>query len=98
MIKFLFNSLLLYLYLISNMTLAMTSAEITASTLKGLPNNLHYHVRGFCSWMSPTEGLIATPYVEHYLPDLIVSVFNKPGDNPWLEINNTLDKAGEQSQ
>lgn len=98
MIRFLFNSLLFFLYLNSNMAFAITSAEITASTLKALPTNLHYKVRGFCSWMSPTEGLITTPYVEHYLPDLIVSVFSKPDDNPWLEINNTLDKAGEQSQ
>jgi integrating conjugative element protein (TIGR03756 family) len=74
------------------------TVAITAGTLAALPNCLHYQVKGVCYWNS--AGItITTPYVAHYLPDLVVSVFNPPedknGGNAWFEINATLDQAGE---
>ena len=46
----------------------------------------------------PAGAIITTPYVQHYLPDVVVSVFNQPDDNPWLEINATLDQAAAEAQ
>ena len=76
----------------------INSAEIIADTLAGLPECLHYEIKGSCFWLNPAGTLIATPYVQHYLPDTVVSVFNQPDQNPWLEIKNTLDQAGAAAQ
>ena len=59
--------------------------------LAGLPACLHYEVQGTCFWLTPTGTIITTPYVQHYLPDVVVSVFNQADDNPWVEIHDTLD-------
>lgn len=74
------------------------SAEIIADTLAGLPECLHYEIKGSCFWLSPTGAIIVTPYVQHYLPDVVVSVFNQPDQNPWLEIEATLDQAAALAQ
>ena len=66
----------------------ITSAEITARTLAALPSCLHYQIKGVCFWN--LDGVITTtPYLQHYLPDVVVSVFNKPDENPWLALKNT---------
>lgn len=36
---------------------------------------------------------MATPYVSHYMPDVVVSVFGQTGENPWVEARETYDKA-----
>lgn len=77
---------------------ALNSAIITADTLAALPNCLHYEIKGTCFWLTQTGEMVSTPYVQHHLPDVVVSIFNKPGDNPWLEINATLDVAGQAAQ
>lgn len=78
------------------------SALITASTLAAIPNCLHYQVKGACYWLNAAGITITTPYVSHYLPDVVVSVFDpltdKNGGNPWVEINTTLDQAGEVTE
>lgn len=74
------------------------SAEISAQTLAALPNCLHYKVKGVCYWVTQAGVENNTPYVEHYLPDVVVSVFTKPGDNPWAEMNATLDQAGKVAE
>lgn len=81
------------LFLNSN-AFAVNSLTISTDTITAIPNCLHFKVRGICTWVSPTNGINTTPYVEEYLPDFVVTVFNKPGDNPWVEMNNTLDVAG----
>lgn len=61
-------------------------AQITARVLKMTMQNTHYHVIGACIWTKPFPPSIATePAIEQYLPDLIVTVSNQPGANPWLE-------------
>ena len=77
---------------------AINSATLTAATLNAFPHCLHYKIKGVCYWMHPVVGVTTTPYVEHYLPDVVISVFNKPDDNPWTEINLSLDKAGKAAQ
>lgn len=49
---------------------------------------LNYCITGICVWLhcSITGCSIETSLrVRHYNPDLVVSVFDKPGDNPWQE-------------
>ncbi|HVV67993.1 MAG TPA: TIGR03756 family integrating conjugative element protein [Gammaproteobacteria bacterium] len=97
-----FRSLWLSLILLSSMNALAGSTNtvlITESTLAALPQCLHYQVKGVCYWLTDTGITVTTPYVAHFLPDLVVSSFNPPtdknGGNPWLEINETLDQAGE---
>ncbi len=75
------------------------SATIIKSTFKALPNCIHYrftpHV---CLWINEWGKVNTTPIVNHYLPDLVVSVFAKPQDNPWIEINKIIDTAGKPIQ
>lgn len=51
-------------------------------------DNSHYRIIGACLWTksSPpfTEPGVA---LDQYLPDLIVTVSNVPGENPWQEVN-----------
>lgn len=92
--------LILFFYISSTAFASSTnSALITESTLAALPHCLYYQVKGVCYWLTDTGATVTTPYVSHYLPDVVVSVFNPPtdknGGNPWVEINDTLDQAGK---
>ncbi len=75
----------------------INSVTITADTLKAMPHCLHYRIEGVCYWKD-TYGINTTMYVEHYLPDVVITIFNKPGENPWSEMNVSLDKAGAVAQ
>src|ERR1700722_18375757 len=81
---------------------ALTSLEITEKTLAALPQCLHYQVQGVCYWLSSAGITATTPYISHYLPDAVVSVFNPPSDsgggNVWSEVQVTLDFAGALAQ
>lgn len=90
--------LLLIPFLVCNWAGSLTSIDITARTLAALPSCLHYQITGVCMWLTPSGYTTTTSYVEHYLPDVVVSVFNKPGDNPWVEVNATLDQAGSLAE
>lgn len=82
----------------NNAIAELNSATITEDTSLAIPSCFHFKILGVCSWYSPGTGVMTTPYVEEYLPDLVVSVFNKAGDNPWFEINNTVDAASTPIQ
>ena len=70
-------------------------AEPTTLTLSDITQSmtldrscLNYCITGVCVWLrcSIYECSIETSIrVRHYNPDLVVSVFDKPGDNPWEE-------------
>jgi integrating conjugative element protein (TIGR03756 family) len=78
---------------------SINSATIIKSTLSALPNCLHYQIpTHFCLWINQWGDINTTPIVSHYLPDLVVSVFNKPHDNPWFEVNKILDGIGKPIQ
>ena len=65
----------------------LTLADITQSmTLES--SCLNYCITGICVWLrcSNFECSVETSIrVSHYNPDLVVSVYDEPGDNPWLE-------------
>ena len=75
------------------------SGTIIKDTLAAVPNCIHYQIQPhFCVWLSDWGVVNTTPVVSHYLPDLVISVFNKPHDNPWIEINKILDNIGQPIQ
>ena len=65
----------------------LSTPEIMASFTPD-PSCLNYCVTGVCVWLkcSLTGCRIRTsPRVSHYNPDLVVSVYDQPGNNPWAE-------------
>ncbi len=75
------------------------SGTIISDTMTALPNCLHYQIPiHYCMWISEWGEVNTTPVLSHYLPDLVVSVFTKPYDNPWLEINKIVDSIGQPIQ
>jgi integrating conjugative element protein (TIGR03756 family) len=75
------------------------SEIIIQDTLAALPHCSHYHMPiHVCVWLSDWGEINTTPLLDHYLPDLVVSVFRKPHGNPWVEINKVIDNAGEPIQ
>jgi hypothetical protein len=75
------------------------SGTIIKDTLAAMSNCTHYEIpTHFCVWVSEWGEINTTPILNHYLPDLVVSVFTKPHDNPWLEINKIVDSIGEPIQ
>ncbi len=81
---------------------ALTLTDITESmTLDS--TCLNYCITGICVWLrcSLYRCSIETSIkVSHYNPDLVVSVYDKPGDNPWREaraLYGALEERATQS-
>lgn len=87
--------LALMLLTLCSHTVRAFDAEPTTLTLADITQSmtldrscLNYCITGVCVWLrcSIYECSIETSIrVRHYNPDLIVSVYDKPGDNPWQE-------------
>ncbi|MGR7482727.1 TraU family protein [Klebsiella aerogenes] len=81
------RSVVLTLLAVSLPALSITTPQINASALS--PDCLQYRVVGLCYWLfcTPFGCTVKTSVkVKHNLPDLVVSAYNTPGDNPWQEI------------
>jgi len=77
----------------------INSGTIIKDTLAALPNCLHYQIpTHFCLWVNEWGEVNTTPVTSHYLPDLVISVFAKPHDNPWFEANKIVDSVGQPIQ
>lgn len=82
---------------ISATAYSLTSADISQYTLQAVDNCLHYRVLGVCYWQY--FGITSTtPYIEHYLPDVVVSVFDSPDKQAWLELRDSIDVAGQAAE
>jgi integrating conjugative element protein (TIGR03756 family) len=78
---------------------SINSGTIISDTMTALPNCLHYEIPiHYCLWVSEWGEVNTTPVLSHYLPDLVVSVFTNPHDNPWIEINKIVDGIGQPIQ
>jgi integrating conjugative element protein (TIGR03756 family) len=78
---------------------SINSATIIKNTLSAMPSCSHYHFPiHYCLWINEWGEVNTTPVLDHYLPDLVVSVFRKPHDNPWFEINKIVDGIGQPIQ
>lgn len=64
----------------------INTATLTARVLKKTIHNTHYRIIGACLWIKKSPpGIETGPAIEQYLPDLIITVSNQPGANPWHE-------------
>jgi integrating conjugative element protein (TIGR03756 family) len=66
---------------------AITTPQIIASALS--PDCLQYRVVGICYWLMCTPlgcSVKTSVKVKHNLPELVVSAYSTPGDNPWQEM------------
>ncbi len=68
-----------------------TSADVAAATAR--LGCVDWRIRGIC--LKLQCGFFgcrvrSRPWVEHRIPDLVVSVYNEPGDLPWVEARATL--------
>lgn len=75
----------------------INSFNIGLETAKSYPEYMQYKVLGICTWVKKRPfprppSIVITPEVDYFAPDLVVTVFNKVGDNPWSEAN-LLDKV-----
>ncbi|EAS1759722.1 TIGR03756 family integrating conjugative element protein [Salmonella enterica] len=69
---------------------AITTPQIIASALS--PDCLQYRVVGLCYWLTCTPlgcTVNTSVKVKHNLPELVVSAYSAPGDNPWKEMSLT---------
>lgn len=76
----------------------ITTPEIVAKVAAHYGEYTHYTVIGECQWQSISHGVpmtYTTQELDEYLPDLIVTVFNQSGDNPWWEAATLLDPAAD---
>lgn len=72
---------------------AITTATLAADTTAAMqPSCLHYKVTGICFWKD-TFGINTTLQVSHYIPDVVVTVYNRAGEDPWVEASKTFDQA-----
>ncbi len=72
----------------------INSVNVIMDTLKGASRCMHYRVVGLCFWLkcSSVECHVKpTLKLDQYLPDAVVSVFNKPMDNPWWFAQHVID-------
>ncbi|NNA97397.1 TIGR03756 family integrating conjugative element protein [Pseudomonas gessardii] len=96
------RSLLIGLLGVPLSSLALNSAQITASIAS--PDCLNYRVVGVCYWLFCTNfgcSVRTSPKVRHYVPDAVVSSYTNTGENPWQEvrilspINSTAQGGGD---
>lgn len=76
---------------------ALNSVDIVTHTMNGVTqgNCMDWKITGVCFWLDcdPICSVNTTLKVDHFLPDLVVSVYGKLNENPWDEIRTTVDKA-----
>ncbi|HAV1239818.1 TPA: TIGR03756 family integrating conjugative element protein, partial [Salmonella enterica] len=84
------RSLLLSALAVTLPVAAITTPQIIASSLS--PECLQYRVVGLCYWLlcTPVGCTVKTSIkVKHNIPELVVSSYSAPGDNPWAEMKIT---------
>lgn len=65
----------------------INSFVLSARVLKRTFQNSHYRVIGSCLWSKRFPPRVEPgAAIEQYLPDLVVTVSNRAGQNPWKEV------------
>jgi integrating conjugative element protein (TIGR03756 family) len=77
----------------------INTIQMSVSVLSKILSNSHYKVIGACTWAvgKLPPRLEPSPSVEQFLPDLIVTVSNKPEENPWFEARTLFENATARS-
>lgn len=76
-----------------------TSAEVAAQSMN--MDCVNYCVIGVCYYLicTPTGCSInTTARISHYLPDLFVTVYDEPKENPWTEYREVMGNAEEAAE
>ncbi len=71
--------------------------EIAVDVASHMFDYSQFELIGACVWLSWSwtgPNVETTPELDEYIPDLAVSVYNETGDDPWWEVNETIDKVG----
>lgn len=83
---------------LANENYAISTLSVIQITLNATQNCLHYKIIGLCFWLDCHAGICTTNTtlkVNHYLPDVVVSVFQKSDSNPWDFGNTVLDTVAK---
>lgn len=67
----------------------VTTPQILATTVAGLPSCLDYCFVGVCFWLRCTPFGCTTETtlrIKHNNPDIVASVYDNAGQNPWVEM------------
>lgn len=77
----------------------ISSFGIATKVLSKLFTNSHYKVIGSCTWAvgKLPPKLVVVPAVEQFLPDLIVTVANRPETNAWIEAKALYENPASQA-
>lgn len=77
----------------------INTLQMTTRVLGQMLSNSHYKVIGECTWVDGkiVPKVIVTPSIEQYLPDLIITVSNKPEENPWYEAGLLFENTKSRS-
>ena len=91
--------LLLWMPLQGN-TGAITTPQIIAQTTGAALSCMRWMPVGICFWLRCSLSgcrVRASLKIGHYQPDAVVSSYNEPGGNPWIEIRPTLGAAQQSA-
>ena len=91
--------LTIFLIILSVNAYAVNGADFAMDEAKAILQNpfgnyFNYKIKGGCAWLTwkfMFPVITITPYVQHYIPDSVVSVYPKLGQNPFTEANSMLD-------
>lgn len=77
----------------------ISSLGIATKVIGKIFTNSHYKVIGSCTWAvgKYPPKLVPVPAVEQFIPDLIITVANRPETNPWIEANALFENPASQS-
>lgn len=81
----------------------VTTMGIATAVLKKMAKNSHVKVIGSCMWLQKgaPPKMVPGPAISQFLPDLVVTVSNNPGENPWVEARalyeNSIALSGYQA-
>ncbi len=77
----------------------ISSFGIATKVISQIFNNSHYKVIGSCTWAVGgfPPKLVPVPAVEQFLPDLIITVANRPETNPWIEAKALFENSAAQA-
>jgi len=77
----------------------ISSFGIATKVIGKVFSNSHYKVIGSCTWAvgKLPPKLVPVPAVEQFIPDLIVTVANRPETNPWIEAKALFENPASQA-
>lgn len=71
----------------------LNSVQIGLKVGSKIVKNSHFRLKGMCLWLTKKfpPKLETLPATSQFVPDLLVTVSNLPGENPWFEARNLVE-------